>query len=133
MRNWTVRMPSSREIEAAARAMYERDYGAERASEWPEVGMYMHFLDLARVVLEAAESTEMPPLRTIIFRPPGDRSHEIEAAVIPPARVLLCLGPCHGDFYMPLDLDEPVVCPNDPDHLVAVYSAPVIHAGREGF
>lgn len=51
--------------------------------------------------------------------------------VTPPARVLLCLeAPCHGEFYMPLDLDERIVCPFDSEHRVVVYSGPIIHAGR---
>ena len=47
----------------------------------------------------------------------------------PPARVLLCLGPCHGEFYLPLDLDDPITCPVDVEHPVAVYTGPTIHAG----
>lgn len=38
-----------------------------------------------------------------------------------PERVLLCLGPCHGEFYLPMDEGERPVCPNDSDHPVAVY------------
>jgi hypothetical protein len=47
----------------------------------------------------------------------------------PPARVLLCLGPCHGEFYLPLGLDEDMVCPVDRTHPVAIYQTPTIHAG----
>jgi hypothetical protein len=45
----------------------------------------------------------------------------------PPARVLLCLDACFGEFYLPLDLNEPMVCPVDSSHRVAVYSSPCIH------
>ncbi len=47
----------------------------------------------------------------------------------PPERLLLCLGPCHGDFYYPLGPDESIGCPVDATHPVAVYEAPAIHAG----
>lgn len=39
----------------------------------------------------------------------------------PPTHVLLCLGPCHGEFYLPLTERESTVCPNDHTHPVAVY------------
>lgn len=39
----------------------------------------------------------------------------------PSPNVLLCLGPCHGEFYLPLELGEAPVCPNDSTHDVAVY------------
>jgi hypothetical protein len=42
-----------------------------------------------------------------------------------PVLILLCLGPCHGDFYLPLELNEPQVCPNHSEHPVAVY-APIL-------
>jgi hypothetical protein len=46
----------------------------------------------------------------------------------PPARVLLCLEPgCYGEFYLPLDLADAMVCPNDRGHRVAVYSGPCLH------
>jgi hypothetical protein len=48
----------------------------------------------------------------------------------PPARVLLCLGPCHGEFYLPLDHGEIAVCPNDRTHPVAVYSGPKVFPGE---
>jgi hypothetical protein len=47
----------------------------------------------------------------------------------PPARVLLCLGPCHGEFYLPLDAGDHFVCPVDSEHPVAVYSGPVVYGG----
>lgn len=55
----------------------------------------------------------------------------LELRATPPVRVLLCLGPCHDDFYLPLDLDEAMVCPKDRTHPVAVYSGPVIHVEGE--
>lgn len=39
----------------------------------------------------------------------------------PTPKVLICLGPCRGEFYLPLDWDEAPVCPNDRKHDVAVY------------
>ena len=47
----------------------------------------------------------------------------------PPARVLLCLEDCFGEFYLPLDLDDHMKCPVDSEHRVAVYSGPIIHEG----
>jgi hypothetical protein len=47
----------------------------------------------------------------------------------PPGRILICLGPCYGEFYLPLDMDEVIVCPNDREHPVALYQNPGIHAG----
>lgn len=38
-----------------------------------------------------------------------------------PELVLLCMGSCHGEFYLPLDAGEPQACPNDPSHPFAVY------------
>src|SRR5256885_1433607 len=38
-----------------------------------------------------------------------------------PPRLLLCLGPCYGEFYLPLTNAESQRCPNDADHPVAVY------------
>lgn len=58
------------------------------------------------------------------------REQRIVLPVEPPARVLLCLGPCHGEFYLPLSLDEPIGCPVDGTHPVALYSSPTIHKGR---
>ena len=52
-------------------------------------------------------------------------------AVAPDARILICLGPCHGEFYYPLTADEPITCPYDRTHPVAVYQSPTIHKGRE--
>lgn len=40
---------------------------------------------------------------------------------MPEPRVLLCLGPCRGEFYLPLKDGQEPTCPNDADHLVAVY------------
>jgi hypothetical protein len=37
---------------------------------------------------------------------------------------------CLGEFYLPLDLNERIVCPVDPSHRVAVYSSPLIHGGQ---
>lgn len=52
---------------------------------------------------------------------------------IPPARLLLCLGPCHGEFYLPLEYDDDIVCPNDRTHPVALYQGASIHLGeRDG-
>lgn len=48
-----------------------------------------------------------------------------------PARLLLCLGPCHGEFYLPLADDERPTCPVDRTHPVAVYSGPTIHRGGD--
>ena len=48
----------------------------------------------------------------------------------PPARILLCLGPCHGEFYLPLGPGDAIVCPNDRTHPVALYQTPSIHAGE---
>ena len=48
----------------------------------------------------------------------------------PPARVLLCLEGCFGEFYLPLDVDERPVCPVDAEHAVAVYGQPLLHAAE---
>lgn len=50
---------------------------------------------------------------------------------LPPVRLLICLGPCHGEFYLPLTYDDAIVCPNDRAHPVALYQSPSIHAGDE--
>lgn len=50
----------------------------------------------------------------------------------PPKRILICLGPCHGEFYLPLDVGEDIVCPNDRTHPVALYQNPGIHQGDNG-
>jgi hypothetical protein len=42
----------------------------------------------------------------------------------PDHRILICLGPCHGEFYLPLDDGDLAVCPNDRTHPVAVYGSP---------
>ncbi len=48
----------------------------------------------------------------------------------PPARVLLCLGPCHGEYYLPLGPDDRIACIHDATHPVAIYQTPTIHAGE---
>lgn len=57
--------------------------------------------------------------------------HHSEAVVgDPPVRLLLCMHPdCHGEFYLPLSLEEAIVCPNDREHTVALYQAPSLHRG----
>lgn len=42
-------------------------------------------------------------------------------SIVPDPLILLCMGPCRGEFYLPLDEDEATVCPNDREHPVAVY------------
>ena len=65
---------------------------------------------------------------------PSNHRHSCLSADVhqPPDRVLLCLEGCFGEFYLPLDLNERIVCPVDPTHTVAVYSGPCIHGGRDG-
>lgn len=50
---------------------------------------------------------------------------------VPDARILICLGPCHGEFYYPLGHDERIGCPVDTTHPVAVYQTPTIHKGED--
>lgn len=50
----------------------------------------------------------------------------------PPARILLCLGACHGEYYLPLGPDDHAICLNDRTHPVAIYQTPTIHAGEPG-
>lgn len=53
----------------------------------------------------------------------------------PPHRVLLCLGPCHGEFYLPLDRGSTnESCPMDSGldpHPVAVYGLISVHLKGE--
>lgn len=42
-------------------------------------------------------------------------------------RVLVCLGPCRGEFHLPMDYDETPVCPVDAKHTVAVYGAVTVY------
>jgi hypothetical protein len=51
---------------------------------------------------------------------------DVTPVIKPPKRVLLCLGPCHGEFYLPLDQGEEAVCPYDREHPVAVYASPKV-------
>ena len=51
---------------------------------------------------------------------------DLSAQSAPTPKVLLCLGPCHGEFYLPLDYDDTPVCPNDRTHDVAVYGNLII-------
>ena len=53
-----------------------------------------------------------------------------------PVRVLVCLDDAHGDCHWhahPLwSCDDPIACPTNPAHMVAVYAGPVLHGGRMG-
>jgi hypothetical protein len=67
--------------------------------------------------------------------PPEGSMHSRDtghAMADPPHRVLLCLGPCHGEFYLPLDRDERQVCPNDGEHPVAIYGLVGVNPGGTG-
>lgn len=52
---------------------------------------------------------------------PYDNRELVNVTITPPPFLLLCLGPCHGEFYLPLDSTDERVCPNDRDHPVAIY------------